>query len=83
MKAPTPIDLSAEAVADFKLTLHQSPIDEKTKSLLVGLIDFCLWLQFKLQDSKISIKAYKVYIYKYLSVFIDVRRSKGKTLSLR
>lgn len=59
MKAPTPIDLSAEAVAELKQTIEQSPIDKKTKSLLLGLIDFCLWLQFKLQESKISINRLK------------------------
>lgn len=59
MKTPTPIDLSAEAVAELKLTLQQSSIDEETKSLLLGLIDFCLWLQFRLQESKISINRLK------------------------
>lgn len=55
MKAPTPIDLSPEAISQLKETIHQCGIDAKTESLLFGLVDFCLWLQFKLQESKISI----------------------------
>jgi len=35
MKAPTPIDLSAEAVADFKLSLQQSQLMKRLKACLM------------------------------------------------
>ncbi len=59
MKAPTPIDLSPEAVAQLKVKIQESQIDAHTQLLLLGLIDFCLWLQFKLSESKISISRLK------------------------
>ncbi len=59
MKAPTPIDLSHEAVAQLKVKIQESQIDAQTQLLLLGLIDFCLWLQFKLSESKISISRLK------------------------
>ncbi|MFI4938428.1 MAG: hypothetical protein ACHQJ6_07975 [Candidatus Berkiellales bacterium] len=45
MKAPTPIDLAPEAVAQLKEKIRDSQIEEQTQDLLLGLIDFCLWLQ--------------------------------------
>ena len=59
MKTPTPIDLSPEAVDQLKQTIQESKIDPKTCAILLGLIDFCLWLQFKLNESKISINRLK------------------------
>jgi transposase len=59
MKAPIPIDLSPEAVAQLKVKIQESQIDAQTQNLLLGLIDFCLWLQFKLTESKISISRLK------------------------
>lgn len=59
MKAPTPIDLSPEAIAQLKAKIQECQIEVRTQALLLGLIDFCLWLQFKLTESKISISRLK------------------------
>ena len=59
MKAPTSIDLSPEAVAQLIVKIQESQIDAQTQLLLLGLIDFCLWLQFMLTESKISISRLK------------------------
>lgn len=47
MKAPIPAKI------------QNSQIEVQTQAVLLGLIEFCLWLQFKLTESKISISRLK------------------------
>ena len=59
MKDPEPIKLSGEEIAKIRREVNESNLSESTKKMVCGLIQMCLWLQLKLEKSRISIKRLK------------------------
>ncbi|MBU2714327.1 hypothetical protein, partial [Zooshikella harenae] len=55
MKSPKIETLSPEAYQDLQQAITASSLSQDHKTLIIGVLDLCLWLQQKLTFSKISI----------------------------
>ena len=70
MKKPIPekIDLTAEEANKLIAHINANCLSEDEKKVVAGVIHFCLWLQVKLSEAKITIRK--------LSKFFGVRSEK-------
>ncbi|WP_027710143.1 hypothetical protein, partial [Zooshikella ganghwensis] len=59
MKQPKIETLSPEAYQDLQQAITASSLNQDHKTLIMGVLDLCLWLQQKLTFSKISINTLK------------------------
>jgi len=59
MKDPEPIKLSGEELERIKNEVAESNLSESTKTMISGIFQFCLWLQIKLEKSRVSIRKLK------------------------
>ncbi|MBU2714523.1 hypothetical protein, partial [Zooshikella harenae] len=59
MKQPKIETLSPEAYQDLQQAITASSLSQDHKTLIIGVLDLCLWLQQKLTFSKISINTLK------------------------
>jgi len=55
MRKPEIIDLSPEEVESLKERIQSNQLTESDRELYENLLDFNLWLQFELEESKLSI----------------------------
>ena len=61
MKHPKEISLSEEAVDDLRSSIQSLDINSSIKTIMIGLLDNHLWLQYQLQESKMSLSRLKSY----------------------
>ena len=54
MKHPKEILLSEEAVDDLRSSIQSLDIDDSIKTIMIGLLDNHLWIQYQLNKSKMS-----------------------------
>ena len=59
MKEPTPVTLSGNQYEQLILEIKKSNLSESTQTLVLGIIQLCLWMQTRLEKSKISISKLK------------------------
>jgi len=59
MQDPKPVKLSGEELERVKREIAESNLSDSTKSLINGLIQLCIWMQLKLENSKVSINKLK------------------------
>ena len=59
MKEPTPVTLSGNQYEQLILEIKKSNLSESTQTLVLGIIQLCLWMQNRLEKSKISISKLK------------------------
>lgn len=59
MQDPKPVKLTGQELEWIKREIDDSNLTESTKSLINGLIQMCIWLQLKLEHSKVSITKLK------------------------
>jgi len=59
MRDPKPINLSGQELEKIKREISESNLSESTKTLINGLIQMCIWLQLKLEHSRVSINKLK------------------------
>ncbi len=57
------VDLTYDQIRDLKSIINESNLNNETKTLLKGLIDFNGWLQQQLLERKISINRLKMIIF--------------------
>ena len=72
-KIPERIDLTAEQADKLIERIHSNSLSDDDKKMVAGVIHFCLWLQAKLTEAKITIRK--------LAKFFGIRsekRSKNK-----
>lgn len=55
VRKPKPIELSFKDREDLLERLKQSNLSDKDRDLMTGLVEFNLWLQYSLEEKKISI----------------------------
>jgi hypothetical protein len=60
---PQKVDLTYDQIHDLKSIINESNLNNETKTLLKGLIDFNGWLQQQLLERKISINRLKMIIF--------------------
>jgi hypothetical protein len=56
---PEKIELTAAKVQELQAKIRASNLVSEDQKLLIGLISWCLWLQVKLANSKITISKLK------------------------
>lgn len=60
MKEPEAITMTPEEISQLRLALlGKAELNQEQRSILIGLLDNQLWLQFELQEAKISIHLLK------------------------
>lgn len=56
MKKPKVVELNPEEMDSLKCRIQNNELTEMDRTLFLKLLEFCLWLQFQLQEAKLSIK---------------------------
>ena len=56
MKKPKVVELNPEEMDSLKRRIKNNQLTEKDLDLFLKILEFCLWLQFQLQEAKLSIK---------------------------
>ncbi len=56
MKKPKVVELNPDEMDSLENRIEQNQLTEKDRDLFLKLLHFCLWLQFQIQEAKLSIK---------------------------